>query len=133
MNLEYPFPPPYVRGIDDNPSVEPAGSQQGGVKYVGSVGSRDQDNSLIGVKAIHLHQELVQGLLPFVMTSSQTGSSMPAHGIYLVDKDYAGGVFLPLFEEVAHSGSSYPDEHLHKVGTAYGEKGDISFPGNCSG
>ena len=51
--------------------VEPAGPQQGGVENVGPVGGRDQDDALALAEAVHLHQQLVQRLLAFVVAAAE--------------------------------------------------------------
>src|SRR5471032_1797611 len=42
--------------------IEAARAEQGRVQHVGPVGGRDEDDALVGLEAVHLHQELVEGL-----------------------------------------------------------------------
>jgi len=49
--------------------VEAAGAQEGGVEDVGPVGGGDQDHPLGGLEAVHLDEQLVQGLLALVVAS----------------------------------------------------------------
>ena len=51
-------------------TVKPARTQQRGVKHVRAVGGRDHDDALVGLKTIHFHEHLVQGLLTLVVTTT---------------------------------------------------------------
>ena len=84
-------------------AVEAPGAQERRVEHVGAVGRGDQDDTLVGLEAVHLDQELVQGLLALVVAAAQTGTAMPADGVDLVDEHDAGGVLLGLLEHVAHA------------------------------
>src|SRR5690606_33466792 len=64
MHLEYLLTATDIRQPDKYLPVEPAGAQQRIVQYIGTVGGRDNNNALVAFKSIHLHQQLVQGLLP---------------------------------------------------------------------
>ena len=46
--------------------VKTAGTHQGGVQDIGTVGGGDHDDALVGAEAVHFHQQLVQGLLSLV-------------------------------------------------------------------
>ena len=61
------------------------------------------------------------------MSAAYTGSPLASYCIYLVYEDYARSIFLGLFKQVSHSGGSYADKHLHKVGTAYCEERHSRF------
>src|SRR5947199_4213184 len=58
---------------------------------------------------------------------------MAADGVDLVDEDDAGGVLLPLLEEVAHAGGADADEHLDEVGAGDREEGDVRLAGDGAG
>ena len=63
------------------------------------------------------------------MASPQARSPLTPHCIYFIDKDNAGRILFGLFKQVAHPGSTHAHKHLHKIGTADGEKGHTSLPG----
>ena len=65
-----------VRGFHGHLTVETTGAQQRGVEHVRAVGGRDDDQVRVVVEAVHLHEQLVQGLLAFVMAAAHAG----AHG-----------------------------------------------------
>ena len=114
-------------------TVETAGTQQGRVQNVGTVGGGQQDDAFVALEAVHFHQQLVQGLFAFVMATAQTGATLAAHGVDLVDEDEAGGVLLALHEQVAHTGGTHAHEHLHEVRTGDGEEGHAGLTGHGAG
>ena len=77
------------------------GRRSAGIEHVGPVGGREQDDALVRLEAVHLHQELVQGLLALVVPAAQAGAAVAADRVDLVDEDDAGGVALALLEEIA--------------------------------
>ena len=103
-------------------AVEAARTQQGRVEHVGAVGGGDQDDALVGLEAVHLHQQLVQRLLALVVAAAQARAAMAADGVDLVDEDDAGGVLLGLLEHVAHAAGADADEHLHEVRAGDGRR-----------
>ena len=104
-----------VRAVHGDLAVEAAGAQQGGIEDVGPVGGRDHDDVVLGLEAVHLHQELVERLLALVVATAEAGAAMAADGVDLVHEDDAGRVLLGLLEEVAHAGGADADEHLDEV------------------
>ena len=109
-------------------AVEPAGPQQRRVEHVGPVGGGDQDHAAAYVEAVHLDQQLVQGLLALVVPAAHAGATVPADGIDLVDEDDRGRVLLGLLEQVADSGGADTDEHLDEVGAGDGVERNPASP-----
>ena len=60
-----------VGAIDDDLAIEPAGPQQRRVEDVGTVGGGDQDDAGGDVEAVHLDEQLVEGLLALVVTAAR--------------------------------------------------------------
>ncbi len=114
-------------------AVETTGAQECRVEDVGTVGRRDQDDVVLEVEAVHLDEQLVQGLFAFVMTSTEPCPALTAHRIDLVHEDYAGGSCLGLLEQVAHAGGAHADEHLDEVGAGYGEERHGRLSGHRTG
>ena len=114
-------------------SVKPAGTHQGGIQDVGAVGGGDHDDTLVGAKTVHFHQQLVQGLLTLVVTAAQASASLAAHGVDLIDENDAGMVFLGFIEQVADTGSAHAHKHFHKVRTGNGEEGHTGFTSHGPG
>ena len=73
----------------DDLAVEAAGAQQRRIEHVGTVGRGDDDDAFIGLEAVHLDQQLVEGLLALVIAVAEAGAAMAADGVDLVDEDDA--------------------------------------------
>ena len=114
-------------------AVEAAGAQQRRVEDVGPVGGRHDDDALVGLEAVHLHQQLVEGLLALVVAAAQAGAAMAADGVDLVDEDDAGLVLLGLLEQVAHPAGADAHEHLHEVRAGDAEERHAGLAGHGPG
>ena len=132
MDLEGGQTSGQVGPVHRDAPVEAAGAQKGLVQHLRPVGGRQEDDALSGVKAVHLGQELVEGLLPLVVAAHAVVPGL-ADGVDLVDKDDAGGHLVGLFEEVADPAGAHAHEHLHKVGAADGEEGHVGLAGHGLG
>ena len=97
-------------------SVKAAGTHECLVEDVGTVGSRHDDDSAIGVEAVHLSQQLIEGILPLVV-ASEAGILSPraTDGIDLIDEDDAGTFLLCRAEEISNAAGSHADKHLYEV------------------
>ena len=114
-------------------AVEAARTQQRGVEDVRAVGGRDQDDVGLDVEAVHLHQQLVEGLLAFVVTAADAGAAVAADGVDLVDEDDGGRVGFGLLKQVADTGGADAHEHFHEVGTGDGEERHAGLAGDGAG
>jgi hypothetical protein len=133
VNLEDHLPAPDVRHVHHDLPVEPPGPQQRRVQHIGTVGGGDQDHALVGFEPVHLHQQLVQGLLALVVPASQSRAPMTTHRVNLVNEDQARRVRLALLEEIPHPRRPHADEHLHKVGSRHREEGPAGFARHRAG
>ena len=133
MHAQDGLAPLHVGTAHHHAAVETAGPQQRRVQHVRTIGGRHQDDAFVGFEAVHLDQQLVEGLLALVVSAAQAGAAMPAHGVDFIDEDDAGGVLLALLEEVAHAAGAHAHEHLDEVRSGDGEEGYAGFPGDGSG
>lgn len=115
MYLENLLTALHVGHIDINLAVKAAGAGQGAVKNVGAVGGRHDDNAGIGLKPVHLDQQLVERLLALVVAAVLAAAALLADGVDLVDENDTGRLFLGLLEQVAHLARAHADEHLHEL------------------
>ncbi len=106
----------HVGRRDPDHPVEPARAQQRRVEHVGSVGRGDQDHAAADVEAVHLDEQLVERLLALVVATAETGATVTADGIDLVDEDDCWRILLRLLEQVTDAGRADADEHLDEVG-----------------
>ena len=104
-----------VRQFQRHVPVEAAGPQQRRIEHIGPVGGGEDDHSLVPLEAVHLGQDLVQGLLALVVTAAKPGTANPSHTVELVDEDDGRGRFLGLVKQVADPGSTDADEHLDEL------------------
>ena len=128
MHLEDVGASRQVGGLDGDLPVEAAGPQQCRVQHVGTVRRGDQDHATAHVEAVHLDEQLVQGLLPLVVTAAHTGAAVPPDGVDLVDEHDGGGRLLRLLEQVPDPGGADADEHLDEVGAGDGEERHPGLP-----
>ena len=61
----------------------------------------DQDDPAANVEAVHLDQELVEGLLPFVVAAAEAGAPVAPDRVDLVHEHDGGRAGLGLVEQVA--------------------------------
>ncbi len=123
----------HVRQPDHDLAVESARTQQRGIQHVGTVGRRDDDHALAALEAVHLDQQLVQGLLALVMTAAQTGTAMATDRVDLVDEDDARRALLGLLEHVTHAAGADADEHLDEVRAGDREERHLGLAGDRAG
>ena len=116
-----------VRTIEDDLAVEAAGPKERRIENVGTVGGRDDDHVGVRVEAVHLDEDLVQGLLALVVGAAQAGAALAADRVNLVHEDDAGRVPLGLVEQIADSAGADADEHLHELGARDGEERHARF------
>ena len=117
-----------VGPVDHHLAIETAGSHQGRIQHVRPVGGGHDDDAGVALEAVHLGEQLVEGLLALVVATAEPGAPLAADGVDLIDEDDAGGVLLGLLEEVAHPAGADTDEHLDELGTGDREEGHTGLP-----
>ena len=109
------------------------GRRRAGIKDVGAVRGRDHDHVRVRVEAVHLDEDLVEGLLALVVAAAQARTALPAHGVDLVHEDDAGRVALRLVEQVTDAAGADADEHLDELGAGDAEEGHAGLAGDGPG
>ncbi|OQB35213.1 MAG: hypothetical protein BWY09_02393 [Candidatus Hydrogenedentes bacterium ADurb.Bin179] len=130
MNIQNIVPPFNVWIGHDNLPVKTARPQQRMVQHIRSVRGRHQDNAIVGVKSVHLDQQLIQRLFPFIVSATEASPALTAHGVNFVNEYNTWGVFMALLKQVTHAACPHADEHFHKIRTANAEKGHVSLACN---
>ena len=74
VDFEYLCPALEVREVDVDESVEPARAGEGLIQHFLLVGCCEHDHVCLVVEAVHLHQQLVQSSVPFVVASAKAAS-----------------------------------------------------------
>ena len=123
----------HVRQRHHHLAVEAARAQQRRIQHVRTVGGGDDDDALVALEAVHLHQQLVEGLLALVVAAAEAGTAVAADRVDLVDENDARRVLLGLLEHVAHARGTDADEHLDEVGAGDGEERHLGFAGDGAG
>ena len=130
VHLEDPVPTEHVRRLDGDLPVETARAKQGRVEDVRTVRRRDEDDVGLDVEAVHLDEQLVEGLLALVVATAEAGATMAPDGVDLVDEDDGGRVGLGLLEEVTDAARAHTDEHLDEVRAGDRVERDAGLPGD---
>ena len=122
-----------VGQLNGDAAVKTTGAQQGRVKAVGSVGSSENDNTLVVIEAVHLGQQLVERLLALVVATKAAAIALLADGIDLIDKNDARGLFLGLLKQVTHLSSAATDKHLNKLRARNAKERNTGLAGHSLG
>ena len=132
MELEDGLTAGQIGKLDGDAAVKAARAQKRRVKRVRAVRCREHDDALVVIEAVHLGEELVQGLLALVVGREALVTPL-ANGIDLVDEDDAGRLLVRLLEEVAYLGGTSAHEHLDELGARDAEERHACLAGNCLG
>ena len=124
---------PHVRPIEDDLAVEPTRAQERRVQDVRPVGGGDDDDVRVRVEAVHLDEDLVEGLLALVVAAAQAGAALATDRVDLVDEDDARRVALGLVEQVADAARADADEHLDELRTGDAEERHAGLTGHGAG
>src|SRR5690349_21406797 len=117
MHIEDAFSAAHVWRGNNHNSVESARSQQCPVEHVGPIRSGDHHDAGALVKAVHLHEDLIECLLALVIGVAQTRSTLTTDGVNFVDEDDARGTFASFVEQIAYTTGADADEHLDEFGS----------------
>ena len=123
-----------VGPIDEDLAIEAPCAQQRRVQDLGPVRGCQQYDTLAGIEAVELREELVQGLLLLVVAAGHgPHAAGAAHRVQLVDEDDARRPPARLLEQVADAGGADAHEHLHELAAADGEERNARLPGDGPG
>ena len=98
VNAQDVFAALHVGCVHTNLAVKTTRTQQRRVQNIRSVRCRNDDDVRVTVKAVHLNQHLVQGLLTLIITATHADATAATNSINLVDEDDGGGVALRFLE-----------------------------------
>jgi hypothetical protein len=120
-----------VGSIDQHLAIEPPGAQECRIEHLGPVGGGEDDDALRGVEPVHLDQQLIERVLPLVVSAHHAGEAARlAEGIELVDEHDARRPGFGLGEQVADARRAHADEELDELRSADREEGDVGFAGD---
>ncbi len=122
-----------VRLVDQYLPVEAARAQQCRIEHLGAVGRAHDDDALARIEAVHLRQQLIQGLLALLVAAKRTLDAHLAERVELVDEDDARRLCFSLLEQVADARRADTDEHLDELGPAQAEERHVRLAGDGAG
>ena len=130
MHLKNSFSSLYIGIANVDLPVETTGTQQRTVKYILTVCCSHDDYAFVGAKTVHFNQQLVKGLLSFVMSAAQTCATLAAYGVDFVNEDDCGSSLLGLLKEVSDAGCTDTDIKFNEVGTGNRQELNACFTRN---
>mmetsp|Transcript_41247 Transcript_41247/g.69396 ORF Transcript_41247/g.69396 Transcript_41247/m.69396 type:complete len:317 (+) Transcript_41247:1485-2435(+) len=120
-----------IGAIHGDLPVETTRTQQGRVQHVGSVGGCKHDYAGVALETIHLSQQLIDGLLAFIVATTHACTTLTTDSVQLINENDAGSLGFGLLEQVTHTRSTNTDEQLNELRSGSGEKGHSSL--TCNG
>ena len=133
MDLQDSFPAVDIRTIYQDLPIKPSRTQQSRIEDFRPVGGGHDDDPFVRFESIHLHQELIERLLLFVMSAHDIHSPSLPQGIQFIDENDAGGLAGGLRKKVANARRAHTDEHLHKLRAADAEERYLGLSGHRPG
>ena len=134
VNPENGLPLGEVGQGDGDLAVESAGAEQCRVEDLGPVRGGEHHDALGRVEAVHLGQQLVERLLPLVVSDDRTGAGPPlADRVQFVDEDDDRRPLARLGEQVTDPRGADADEQLHEAGACHGEERHVRLAGHRPG
>jgi hypothetical protein len=125
----------HLREVHLDLAVEPTGSEEGRVEDLGPVGCGHEDHAAVRLEAVHLREQLLQGLLLLLVTRygvGKTGACL-ADRVDLIDEDDRWGAIARLLEEISHASCSQSDEELDELRRGYVEERNAGCAGDRAG
>ncbi len=119
----------HIRLSDIHFSIKTTGTKQRRIQNIHTVRSRHNDDAFVDAEAVHLHKELVEGLLSLVVTAAHAGTAATSHRINLINKHDARCMPLRIGKHIPDTGRTYTDKHLYKIRTGNGEKRHAGLTG----
>ena len=109
------FPALEIRQRNIHAPVESPWAHQCRIQNVRPVGCGDDHHAIVAFESVHFDEQLVQGLLSFIVAAADADASRAANRINLVYEHDARRALLRLFEHVAHAGCAHANEHFNEV------------------
>ncbi len=69
MNFQNRLAADNVRPVHYHRAVKTSGAQQGRIECFRPIGSRHDNHAAVGIKTVHFHEELVEGLLALIVAA----------------------------------------------------------------
>src|SRR5690606_34089471 len=109
VHSEDPFTTSNIGSWNCHSTIKATRAQDGGIEHIRAIGCRHNDDALVRLKTVHLHQKLIECLLALIMTASQTSASVSTHRVDFINENDAGCVLLALLKKVPHATGTHAD------------------------
>lgn len=116
-----------------NERVKTAGTAQSRVKLLGSVGSTDNKDVLLGGHAVHFGKKLVDDTVRGTAGITDRATTGLGNGIQLIKEDNARGGGTGLVEDVTNVGLGLTKPHGKQLGTLDGDEVGSTLVGDSLG
>mmetsp|Transcript_17410 Transcript_17410/g.28907 ORF Transcript_17410/g.28907 Transcript_17410/m.28907 type:complete len:326 (-) Transcript_17410:173-1150(-) len=133
MNQKDFFASLQVRLINLNGTIKATWSSERLIQDIGTICTCQHHYSGTRRKSIHLHQQLIQSILTFVVTTHAPTTTLTTNGINLVDKDNTRCIGTRFLEQVTDATRSDTDKHFNKVGTRHAVEWNAGFTSHSLG
>mmetsp|Transcript_11379 Transcript_11379/g.18230 ORF Transcript_11379/g.18230 Transcript_11379/m.18230 type:complete len:483 (-) Transcript_11379:181-1629(-) len=133
VHLEDVYPALEVGQVHRNLSVETTRSEKSLIKDINSVGGSNDNDAVVTLKTIHLHEDLVERLFPLIIPTTLATATGAAHGINLINKDDARSILFGFIKQASDTTGTNTYKHLHKLRACAGDEGHASLTGNRLG
>ncbi len=133
MDLENLHASGFIRAVDKHMAVKPARTQQRRIQDFRPVGRGHKDDARLRIKSVHFDQQLVQGLLAFVVSADRPDAAGFSESVQLIDEDDAGRLLFGLGKQISDARGAESHKHFYEFRSGKTEKGDAAFPGNSLG
>ena len=102
-----------IRFVHDDPPVKTSRTQKRRIQDLRTVRCRQDQETFIRIKSVHLRKELVKCLFSLVISAEGRITGL-SYRIDLIDKYDTWGLLLCLLEKIADTGSTHAHIHLYK-------------------
>mmetsp|Transcript_79622 Transcript_79622/g.161930 ORF Transcript_79622/g.161930 Transcript_79622/m.161930 type:complete len:354 (-) Transcript_79622:755-1816(-) len=116
VHVEDLLPALHVRQAHGHATIKSPWPQQGVVQDVRTIGRCHHDDTAVAFEAIHFSQDLIEGLLPLIISTTHASTSLSSNSINLINENNAGRLLLGLLEDIADARSSNPNEEFDEFG-----------------
>jgi len=120
-------PRPLVGQRQRDVAVKPAGAQQCRVQHVGAVGGGQHHHRFARGKTVEFRQDLVQGLLAFIMATAKAGAAGAPDAVQFINEDDRRCLLARLFEHLAHPARADADEDLDEFRPGGGKERHVGL------
>ena len=116
VHVKNGFPFLEVRHVHIDLPVKTTSTHEGAVQNVSPVGGRQNDDTTVCAKSIHLRQQLVEGVFALII-GAHAGIFAPGstNGINFVNEHNARTLVFGLLEQIADTACPHTHEHFHEI------------------